>query len=93
MTYTGCNFKRVLRSLIFFGSDIFLLIVGQTTLLDVLRGICSGLRPGISEKFIPSNLPERNRLLNLIALCWHQEPDYRPHTAGNIQDLLSVQDL
>ncbi|NWY71428.1 RIPK2 kinase, partial [Erithacus rubecula] len=51
---------------------------GQTTLLDVLRGICSSLRPGMSEKFIPSNLPERNRLLHLIALCWHQEPDYRP---------------
>ncbi|NXK60967.1 RIPK2 kinase, partial [Sylvietta virens] len=51
---------------------------GETTLLDVLRGICSSLRPGISEKFIPSNLPERNRLLHLIALCWHQEPDYRP---------------
>ncbi|NWH67134.1 RIPK2 kinase, partial [Geococcyx californianus] len=51
---------------------------GQTTLLEVLTGICSSLRPGISEKFIPSNLPERNRLLHLIALCWHQEPDYRP---------------
>ncbi|NWY37671.1 RIPK2 kinase, partial [Sylvia atricapilla] len=51
---------------------------GQTTLLDVLRGICSSLRPGISEKFIPSNLPERNRLVHLIALCWHQEVDYRP---------------
>ncbi|NXR98629.1 RIPK2 kinase, partial [Oxylabes madagascariensis] len=51
---------------------------GQTTLLDVLRGICSSLRPGLSEKFIPSNLPERNRLLHLIALCWHQEADYRP---------------
>ncbi|NWS03825.1 RIPK2 kinase, partial [Motacilla alba] len=51
---------------------------GQGPLLDVLRGICSSLRPGISEKLIPSNLPERNRLLHLIALCWHQEPDYRP---------------
>ncbi|NWT68098.1 RIPK2 kinase, partial [Prunella himalayana] len=51
---------------------------GQGTLLDVVRGICSSLRPGISEKFIPRNLPERNRLLHLIALCWHQEPDYRP---------------
>ncbi|XP_039930889.1 receptor-interacting serine/threonine-protein kinase 2-like isoform X2 [Hirundo rustica] len=54
---------------------------GQTTLLDVLRGIRNSLRPSISEKFIPSNLPERNRLLQLIALCWHQEADYRPHTA------------
>ncbi|XP_061863249.1 receptor-interacting serine/threonine-protein kinase 2 isoform X3 [Colius striatus] len=52
---------------------------GQRTLLEVLTGICSSLRPGISEKFIPSNLPERNRLLKLIALCWHQEPGYRPH--------------
>ncbi|OWK54091.1 Receptor-interacting serine/threonine-protein kinase 2 [Lonchura striata] len=63
---------------------------GQTTLLDVLRGICSSLRPGISEKFIPSNLPERNRLLNLIALCWHQEPDYRPHTAECVHLLNGV---
>ncbi|XP_009981064.1 PREDICTED: receptor-interacting serine/threonine-protein kinase 2-like [Tauraco erythrolophus] len=54
---------------------------GQTTLLEVLTRICSSLRPGISENFIPSNLPERNRLLHLIALCWHQEPDYRPHSA------------
>ncbi|NWX24926.1 RIPK2 kinase, partial [Aegotheles bennettii] len=51
---------------------------GQTTLLEVATGICSSLRPGISENFIPSSLPERNRLLHLIALCWHQEPDYRP---------------
>ncbi|NXA34739.1 RIPK2 kinase, partial [Eudromia elegans] len=51
---------------------------GQKTLLEVLTKICSGLRPGISAKFIPSNLPQRSRLLQLIALCWHQEPDYRP---------------
>ncbi|KAM3665171.1 receptor-interacting serine/threonine-protein kinase 2-like [Ammospiza maritima maritima] len=63
---------------------------GQGTLLDVLRGICSSLRPGISEKFIPSNLPERNRLLHLIALCWHQEPDYRPHTAECVHLLNGV---
>ncbi|XP_009319084.1 PREDICTED: receptor-interacting serine/threonine-protein kinase 2-like isoform X1 [Pygoscelis adeliae] len=61
---------------------------GQTTLLEVLTGICSSLRPGISEKFIPSNLPERNTLLHLIALCWHQEPDYRPRTAECV-DLLN----
>ncbi|NWU18464.1 RIPK2 kinase, partial [Cephalopterus ornatus] len=47
---------------------------GQTT----LTGICRSLRPGLSEKFIPRDFPERNRLLHLIALCWHQEPDYRP---------------
>ncbi|XP_066050447.1 receptor-interacting serine/threonine-protein kinase 2-like [Chamaea fasciata] len=63
---------------------------GQTTLLDVLRGICSSLRPGISEKFIPSNLPERNRLLYLISLCWHQEADYRPHTAECVHLLNGV---
>ncbi|NWI17633.1 RIPK2 kinase, partial [Crypturellus soui] len=51
---------------------------GQKTLLEVLTKICSGLRPGTSAKFIPSNLPQKNRLLQLIALCWHQEPDYRP---------------
>uniref|UniRef100_A0A8B9Q4R2 Receptor-interacting serine/threonine-protein kinase 2 n=1 Tax=Apteryx owenii TaxID=8824 RepID=A0A8B9Q4R2_APTOW len=52
---------------------------GQKTLLEVLTKICSGLRPGISAKFIPSSFPQRNRLLHLIVLCWHQEPDYRPH--------------
>nr|XP_009477637.1 PREDICTED: receptor-interacting serine/threonine-protein kinase 2-like [Pelecanus crispus] len=61
---------------------------GQTTLLEVLTGIHSSLRPGISEKFIPSNLPERNRLLHIIALCWHQEPDYRPRIAECV-DLLN----
>ncbi|KAM9508853.1 receptor-interacting serine/threonine-protein kinase 2-like isoform 2-T2 [Guaruba guarouba] len=61
---------------------------GQTTLLEVLSGICSNLRPGISEKFIPSNLPEKNRLLHLITLCWHQEPDYRPRTTECV-DLLN----
>ncbi|NXX94558.1 RIPK2 kinase, partial [Centropus bengalensis] len=50
----------------------------DVALLEVLTGICSGLRPGISEKFIPSDLPERNKLLHLVCLCWHQEPDYRP---------------
>ncbi|XP_058701669.1 receptor-interacting serine/threonine-protein kinase 2-like isoform X1 [Poecile atricapillus] len=63
---------------------------GQTTLLDVLRGICHSLRPGISENYIPSNLPERNRLLHLIVLCWHQEPDYRPHTAECVHLLNGV---
>ncbi|XP_005504816.2 receptor-interacting serine/threonine-protein kinase 2 isoform X1 [Columba livia] len=61
---------------------------GHTTLLEVLTGICSSLRPGISEKFIPSNLPERNRLLYLIALCWHQDPDSRPR-AAECADLLN----
>ncbi|XP_008935371.1 PREDICTED: receptor-interacting serine/threonine-protein kinase 2-like [Merops nubicus] len=63
---------------------------GQTTLLEVLTGICSSLRPGISEKFIPSNLPGRNRLLHLIALCWHQEPGYRPHTAECVELLNGI---
>ncbi|XP_032051845.1 receptor-interacting serine/threonine-protein kinase 2-like isoform X2 [Aythya fuligula] len=61
---------------------------GQTTLLEVLMGIGNGLRPGISEEFIPSNLPQRNTLLHFITLCWHQEPDYRPHTAECV-DLLN----
>ncbi|XP_053808975.1 receptor-interacting serine/threonine-protein kinase 2-like [Vidua chalybeata] len=63
---------------------------GQTALLDVLRAICSSVRPGISEKIIPSNLPERNRLLHLISLCWHQEPDYRPLTAECVHLLNGV---
>ncbi|NWW52978.1 RIPK2 kinase, partial [Pedionomus torquatus] len=50
---------------------------GQTTLLEGLTGI-SSLQPGILGTFGPSNLPERNRLLHLITLCWHQEPDNRP---------------
>uniref|UniRef100_A0A8C4TXA6 Receptor-interacting serine/threonine-protein kinase 2 n=1 Tax=Falco tinnunculus TaxID=100819 RepID=A0A8C4TXA6_FALTI len=63
---------------------------GQTTLLEVLTGICSSLRPGVSEKFVPSNLPERNRLLHLITLCWHQEPDCRPCIAECVELLHGI---
>ncbi|XP_009579161.1 PREDICTED: receptor-interacting serine/threonine-protein kinase 2-like, partial [Fulmarus glacialis] len=62
----------------------------QTTLLEILTRIHNSLRPGISEKFIPSNLPERNRLLHLIALCWHQEPDCRPRTAECVELLNGI---
>ncbi|NXL84064.1 RIPK2 kinase, partial [Alectura lathami] len=51
---------------------------GQIALLEVVTGICSSLRPDISEKCIPSNLPERSKLLHFISLCWHQESGYRP---------------
>ncbi|XP_064015859.1 receptor-interacting serine/threonine-protein kinase 2-like isoform X2 [Pogoniulus pusillus] len=61
---------------------------GQATLLEVLTGICSGVRPSLSEKFISSDLPERNKLLHLIALCWHQEPNCRPCSA-ECADLLT----
>ncbi|KAM6252761.1 receptor-interacting serine/threonine-protein kinase 2-like isoform 1-T2 [Porphyrio hochstetteri] len=61
---------------------------GQATLLEVLTGICSSLRPGLSEKFIPNVLPEKNRLLHLIAMCWHQEPNCRPQMAECV-DLLN----
>ncbi|XP_051627242.1 receptor-interacting serine/threonine-protein kinase 2-like [Manacus candei] len=61
---------------------------GQTALLEVLTGICCSSWPGLSEEFIPSNCPERNRLLHLIALCWHQDPAHRPRTAECV-DLLN----
>lgn len=85
--------SKVLMSLMSLCGDTFLSVAGQTTLLEVLMGIGNGLRPGISEEFIPSNLPQRNTLLHFITLCWHQEPDYRPHTAGNVQGWLSLQGL
>lgn len=54
---------------------------GKKTLLEVVTGLCSGLRPGTEAEYIQSNLHQRNRLLQLIILCWHQDPDYRPQIA------------
>uniref|UniRef100_A0A8D0L3X0 Uncharacterized protein n=1 Tax=Sphenodon punctatus TaxID=8508 RepID=A0A8D0L3X0_SPHPU len=51
---------------------------GKKTLLAVVTGVCSGLRPGIEAEFIPNHLPQRNKLLQLILLCWHQEHNFRP---------------
>ncbi|NXH17337.1 RIPK2 kinase, partial [Bucco capensis] len=51
---------------------------GPGSLQEVLTAICSSLRSGISEKFIPSNFPERKRLVHLITLSSHQEPQNRP---------------
>ncbi|EMP41248.1 Receptor-interacting serine/threonine-protein kinase 2 [Chelonia mydas] len=54
---------------------------GKKNLLEVVTGVCNGLRPGTEAEYIQSSLPQRNRLLQLIILCWHQDPDYRPQTA------------
>uniref|UniRef100_A0A6G1RUW7 Receptor-interacting serine-threonine kinase 3 n=1 Tax=Hypotaenidia okinawae TaxID=2861861 RepID=A0A6G1RUW7_9GRUI len=63
---------------------------GQATLLEVLTGICSSLRPGLSEKFVPNDLPEKNRLLHLIATCWHQEPTCRPQITECVELLNGI---
>lgn len=68
----------------------FLHAAGQTAPLGALTGICNSLQPANSEKFISSNLPRRNRLLHFVAVCCHQEQDYRPRAADSIQDLLSL---
>jgi len=81
------------RIFVIYCSVIFLYIAGQTNRLGALTGICNSLQPANSEKFVPSNLPKGNRLLHFITLCCHQEPDYRPHAAGSIWDLLSLQGL
>ncbi|XP_033013123.1 receptor-interacting serine/threonine-protein kinase 2-like isoform X2 [Lacerta agilis] len=52
---------------------------GKKSLMEALTGVCSGLRPGIEPEFIPNSLPHSNKLLQLMVLCWHQEPSYRPH--------------
>ncbi|KAM6430455.1 receptor-interacting serine/threonine-protein kinase 2-like [Liasis olivaceus] len=54
---------------------------GKKTLLEAVAGVCSGLRPGIEPAFIPNGLPHRNKLVQLILLCWHQEPNFRPSAA------------
>ncbi|XP_048814466.1 uncharacterized protein LOC125699214 isoform X3 [Lagopus muta] len=61
---------------------------GQTAPLGALTGICNSLQPANSEKFISSNLPRRNRLLHFVAVCCHQEQDYRPRAAESA-DLLN----
>ncbi|XP_048672886.2 receptor-interacting serine/threonine-protein kinase 2 isoform X3 [Caretta caretta] len=54
---------------------------GKKNLLEVVTGVCNGLRPGTEAEYKQNSLPQRNRLLQLIILCWHQDPDYRPQTA------------
>ncbi|XP_054856896.1 receptor-interacting serine/threonine-protein kinase 2-like [Eublepharis macularius] len=66
---------------------------GKKTLLEAVTSICSGVRPGLDPVFIPCDLPHRSRLLQLIALCWHQEPSYRPQAAdctASLQDVLGM---
>ncbi|XP_034644476.1 receptor-interacting serine/threonine-protein kinase 2-like [Trachemys scripta elegans] len=63
---------------------------GKKNLLEVVTGVCSGLRPGTEAEYIQSNLPQRNRLLQLIILCWHQDPDYRPQTAECVELLRRI---
>ncbi|XP_062997045.1 receptor-interacting serine/threonine-protein kinase 2-like [Elgaria multicarinata webbii] len=54
---------------------------GKKTLLEAVTCVCNGVRPGIEPEFIPYSLPHRNKLLQLILLCWHEEPSYRPRAA------------
>ncbi|XP_074864870.1 receptor-interacting serine/threonine-protein kinase 2-like [Carettochelys insculpta] len=66
---------------------------GKKTMLEVVTGLCNGLRPGTETEYIQSNLPQRNKLLQLIILCWHQDPDYRPQMAecaGLLKRILST---
>ncbi|KAL8194659.1 UNVERIFIED_CONTAM: hypothetical protein K2H54_028117 [Gekko kuhli] len=66
---------------------------GKKTLLEAVTGICNGMRPGVESAFISSGLPHRNKLLQMVALCWHQEPCYRPRAADCmvlLQDVLGM---
>nr|XP_056718834.1 receptor-interacting serine/threonine-protein kinase 2-like [Euleptes europaea] len=66
---------------------------GKKTLLEAVTGVCSRVRPGVEPAFIPSDLPHRNKLLQLVAVCWHQEPSYRPCAAdceALLQDVLGM---
>ncbi|XP_015285207.1 PREDICTED: receptor-interacting serine/threonine-protein kinase 2-like [Gekko japonicus] len=66
---------------------------GKKTLLEAVTGICRGMRPGVEPAFISSGLPHRNKLLQMVALCWHQEPHYRPRAADCmvlLQDVLGM---
>ncbi|XP_058011558.1 receptor-interacting serine/threonine-protein kinase 2-like [Ahaetulla prasina] len=56
-------------------------LTGKKTLLQAITGVCNGLRPGIEAAFIPSVLPHRKRLVQLMLLCWHQELHFRPSAA------------
>ncbi|XP_070809000.1 receptor-interacting serine/threonine-protein kinase 2-like [Pituophis catenifer annectens] len=56
-------------------------LTGKKTLLQAITGVCNGLRPGIEAAFLPSVLPHRKRLVQLMLLCWHQEPHFRPRAA------------
>ncbi|XP_077166220.1 receptor-interacting serine/threonine-protein kinase 2-like isoform X2 [Paroedura picta] len=65
----------------------------KKTLLEAVTGVCSGVRPGLELAFIPNGLPHRNKLQQLVALCWHQEPRYRPRAADCmvlLQDVLGM---
>ncbi|ETE68474.1 Receptor-interacting serine/threonine-protein kinase 2, partial [Ophiophagus hannah] len=47
---------------------------------------------GIEAAFIP-NVPHRNRLVQLMLLCWHQEPHFRPSAtecAAFLKDILGT---
>ncbi|XP_069509715.1 receptor-interacting serine/threonine-protein kinase 2-like isoform X2 [Ambystoma mexicanum] len=53
---------------------------GKSTMLKVLTGVSTGLRPSTDEEFIavPSTASQRNSLVQLINLCWHADPNIRP---------------
>nr|XP_060644230.1 receptor-interacting serine/threonine-protein kinase 2-like [Anolis sagrei ordinatus] len=66
---------------------------GKKTLLEAMTGVCSGVRPGIELPFLASSLPHRNKLVQLIVLCWHHDALKRPNVAectALLQDILST---
>ncbi|XP_013912546.1 PREDICTED: receptor-interacting serine/threonine-protein kinase 2-like [Thamnophis sirtalis] len=68
-------------------------LTGKKTLIQAITGVCNGLRPGIEAAFIPNALPHRNKLIQLMLLCWHQELHFRPNAtecAAFLKDILST---
>ncbi|XP_042293925.1 receptor-interacting serine/threonine-protein kinase 2-like [Sceloporus undulatus] len=66
---------------------------GKKTLLEAVTAVCSGVRPEIESAFVANDLPHRNKLVQLIALCWHHEPLNRPcaaECATLLQTILST---
>ncbi|XP_048371206.1 receptor-interacting serine/threonine-protein kinase 2-like [Sphaerodactylus townsendi] len=66
---------------------------GKKTLLEAVTSVCNRVRPGVEPAFIPSSLPHRNKLIRLIAVCWHPEPSCRPCAADCkelLQDVLGM---
>ncbi|XP_008112157.2 receptor-interacting serine/threonine-protein kinase 2 [Anolis carolinensis] len=66
---------------------------GKKTLLEAMTGVCGGVRPGVEPPFIASSLPHRNKLVQLVVLCWHHEPFKRPNAAectALLQDILGT---
>ncbi|XP_070616585.1 receptor-interacting serine/threonine-protein kinase 2-like isoform X3 [Erythrolamprus reginae] len=68
-------------------------LTGKKPLLKAITGVCNGLRPGIEAACLPSDLPHRSRLVQLMLLCWHQELQFRPSAtecAAFLKDILGT---